>query len=169
MPEGEELHATRPGSTADISRRVDRLERNLEELSRDFAQLTGTVNRVEANQNHAEELNKLRFTALDTSVSSLSTDLKGFMARVEALITGEADTAASREGRALVADYHAWRREIQEQVDANTDRISQTDAVALALTASRQSTGVWVRSVVPWVLSGIGLALTVVNLLDGWL
>jgi hypothetical protein len=169
MAECDEQH-TRPGSAADLSRRMDRLERNHEDLAastaREFAQLSGTISRVEQNQTHAEELNKLRFGALDTAVSTLSADLKGFMSRIESLISGETETAAARQGRELVEDYKSWRREITMQVDTLTDSVEKTDAVAAALIKSRQSTGVWVRSVVPWVLSGIGVAVTVINLFN---
>ena len=96
---------------------MDRLEANHESLTREVSSLAGTIARVEQNQNHAEELNKLRFTSLDTAVGSLTADLKGFMARIESLISGEADTAQTREGRERYADYTKWRGEVDDALE----------------------------------------------------
>ncbi len=147
--------------------RLDRIEQRQDDMERAIHALESTVGRVEQNQAHAEELNRLRFNSLDTAVLTLSTDLKGFMARIEAMISGEVETSATRQGRQLVEDYKAWRREISMQVDTLTDSIERTDAVAAALVKSRQSTGVWVRSTVPWILTGAGIAIGVVGLLNG--
>lgn len=89
--------------------------------------LTSTVARVEINQTHAEELNKLRFGALDTSVSNLGTDLKAFMARIEGMISGEVETVQSREGREIVADYQRWRATI----DAHVTRVTFLGRIAV--------------------------------------
>lgn len=112
--------SARAGSPADLSRRMDRLELNHEALTREVASLTSTVSRVEINQSHAEELNKLRFNALDTSVSNLSADLKTFMARIEGMIDGTVETTASRQGAELVADYQKWRREVDAFIARTT-------------------------------------------------
>jgi hypothetical protein len=167
MAADDEQTSPRPGSAADLSRRMDRMEQNHESLSREFTLLAGTVSRMEQNQVHAEELNKLRFNSLDTSVHGVSVDLKGFMARIEGMISGEIETAQGRQGRELVDDYRRWREEISEQVDRNAESIERSDAVAKALLNSRQSTGVWVRSVVPWLLSGIAATVTIINIVKG--
>ena len=92
----------------------------MERLELELSSLTTTVSRVEINQAHAEELNKLRFSALDTSVSNLAADLKGFMARIEGMLDGSVQTTAGRQGQELVADYQKWRRE----VDADRAKIA---------------------------------------------
>src|SRR5689334_18000737 len=96
---------------------MDALEANHKALTNEVSSLAGTVARVELNQQHAEELNKLRFTSLDTAVSTLSSDLKGFMARIEGMISGEVDTQQSRQGRELVADYQKWRGEVDDALE----------------------------------------------------
>ena len=121
--------ASRPGSAVDLSRRMDRLEANHETLAKEVGALTATVGRVEINQQHAEELNRLRFSSLDLSVGNLTSELKGFMQRIEGMISGEIDTNQAREGRELVADYKRWR----DDVDADRTRISTIGRLAVIL------------------------------------
>lgn len=115
----------RPGSAADLSRRMDALERNHNTLA-------GTVQLIEANQRHAEELNKMRFESLETAVKGVGTDLKGFMLRIEGMISGEVETVQSREGRALVADYKKWR----EKVDTTLDQVRLMGRLGVLLVTS---------------------------------
>lgn len=115
----------RPGSAADLSRRMDALEKNHNSLA-------GTVQLIEQNQRHAEELNKMRFDSLETAVKGVGTDLKGFMARIEGMISGEIDTAQSREGRAILADYKKWR----EEVDTTLDQVRFLGRLSVLLVSS---------------------------------
>jgi ATP phosphoribosyltransferase regulatory subunit HisZ len=78
------------------------------------ASLTGTVARVEQNQTHQAELNKLRFDALDTGLNALRADLTGFMKRIDGMIDGTIETTQTREGRAMVEDYRRWRDGVDE-------------------------------------------------------
>jgi hypothetical protein len=90
------------GSAADLSRRMDGLE---------------------MRQAHAEELNKLRFGSLEASVASLASDLKLFMVRIEAVLSGELDTNATRQTRNERAEWQDWRR----AVDSDRTRIAAVD------------------------------------------
>jgi hypothetical protein len=110
--------ASRVGSGADLSRRLEKVELNHESLAKEVAGLTSTVNQVELNQRHAEELNKLRFGSLDQAiitlrgeVAAVGGDLKGFMSRIEGLITGETELP---QQRALMADWSSWRKDVDE-------------------------------------------------------
>lgn len=111
MPD-DDMPSTRPGSAVDLSRRIERLEHKYDDLA-------ATIARVELNQQHGDELNRLRFDALDNAVKATSLDLKGFMARIEGLISGETETVQSRQGRELVADYQKWRATVDDRLDAN--------------------------------------------------
>ena len=106
----------RVGSTADVSRRVERLEAKQDELAADVTSLKGTVSRVETNQLHASELNKLRFDALDASIQSSTAKLDQFMTRIEGLISGDVQTNQTREAAAILADYHRWRQSVEERL-----------------------------------------------------
>ena len=112
----EELPTTRAGSSLDLARRMDHMERKHEELAKEVAALTATVGRVEQNQAHATELNKLRFDALDMGVKSLAGQLTDFIKRIDGMISGEVETAQSRQGQALVADYQKWRDEVDDDL-----------------------------------------------------
>src|SRR6478752_4035051 len=93
----------RVGSTADLSRRMDRMEAAHDALGREVASLSDTIQRVELNQQHAYELNDLRFKSLDTAVGAIGTKLDSFMARMEGIITGEVQTAQAKNGERLVS------------------------------------------------------------------
>ena len=112
----------RRASTADIVTRIERLEAG-------YAGLAATVERVELNQRHAEDINKLRFDALDMTVKQMGSDLKGFMARIEGILSGEVQTSASREGRELVEEYQAWRKGVDADRQAQAVRNGRLDLI----------------------------------------
>lgn len=105
----DDQQTPRAGTYADLSRRMDRMEVRHDDLAKDVSAITSTVSQVVQNQNHAEELNELRFKSLDTAVGQLTADLKGFMARIEGIMTGEVQTAATRQGAEMVEEYKEWR------------------------------------------------------------
>lgn len=113
----EDTTAARPGSGADLSRRMDRIEQRQDSIEQEVRSLATTVGRVEQNQVHATELNKLRFDALDAGIKAVSATLSDFMRRIEGVITGEIETQQSRTGRELVADYQTWRKGVDEALD----------------------------------------------------
>lgn len=112
----EDETTPKAGTYADLSRRMDRMELKHEDLAKDVAAITATVGQVVLNQKHAEEINELRFKALDTSVGQIGADLKGFMARIDGIVAGDIETAQSRAGRELVADYTIWRKETDKRL-----------------------------------------------------
>ena len=115
-----------PGTT---NARLSRLEAKYDDLAKQVEGAVHTIARVEDNQKHAEELNKLRFGALDTAVSTLTTDLKGFMGRIEGIISGDVQTAQSRQGAELVADYQRWRAATDTRLDAQDVRNGQLNLI----------------------------------------
>jgi len=115
MSDGNDL-TPRAGSTQDVVRRMDRMEQKHEDLAREVGVLSSTVARVEQNQTHAAELNKLRFDSLDTGIGGVKDTLDRFMGRVEGIITGEIQTAQTKTGQELVADYVKWRKETDERL-----------------------------------------------------
>lgn len=88
------------------------MEQKHEELAKEVTALTATVGRVEQNQAHATELNKLRFDALDAGIKSFGAQLGDFMKRVEGIISGEVETTGSRQGQAIIADFTGWRKSV---------------------------------------------------------
>jgi hypothetical protein len=90
---------------------MDRMETKHEDLAKEVATLTATTGQVVLNQQHGEELNTLRFKSLDGAVAGIGTDLKGFMTRMEGIISGEVTTTQGRAGQEMVADFVRWRKE----------------------------------------------------------
>lgn len=122
----------RPGSAADLSRRMDRMEQRQEGFDQRLSSLAASVARVEQNQDHASELNKLRFDALDAGMRSLQIHLADFIKRVEGLVSGEVQTEQMRQGREMVADYQRWR----DQVDADRAKLALLGRLAVLLVSS---------------------------------
>lgn len=122
----------RPGSAADLSRRMDRMEQRQEGFDQRLSSLAASVARVEQNQDHASELNKLRFDALDAGMRSLQIQLADFIKRVEGLVSGEVQTEQMRQGREMVADYQRWR----DQVDADRAKLALLGRLAVLLVSS---------------------------------
>ncbi len=103
------------------------MEQNHEALAGVVANLAGTVARVELNQTHQAELNKLRFDALDTGVGTVKDTLERFMGRINAIVTGEVKLPQAEQGERLVSDYLAWRKEIETRLDAQDVRNGKID------------------------------------------
>lgn len=123
--DGESPVNARPGSGVDLSRRIDRLETTHEALSKEVGGLSTTITRVELNQQHAEEINKLRYDSMHTAIGQVEVGLQAhsdkvtiFMERIEKIMSGETVTQATRAGEALVAEYQKWRAETDLRLDA---------------------------------------------------
>jgi seryl-tRNA synthetase len=119
-----EEQTARPGTTADLSRRMDRMEVSHEALAREVAGLTTTIGRVELNQNHAEELNKLRFDSVNQSIVQVegkldkhASSFNAFIERIEGIIDGTIQTGQTREGQKVLAEYELWRGTVETRLD----------------------------------------------------
>lgn len=106
------------------------MEQRQDNIETEVRTLSATVARVEQNQAHATELNRLRFDALDTGLKSLAGQLDGFMKRVDGILTGEVETAQSKAGRELVIDYTQWRKSVDERLTDLKDRQDTSKARA---------------------------------------
>lgn len=115
----QEDSTSRPGSGADLSRRMERIEARQDEQAREQADLKSAVARVEQSIVHQNQLYERDFKSLNESVGRMGSVLDKFMARMEGLIDGSIETTQTRQGRELVEDYQDWRRE----VDADRTRI----------------------------------------------
>ena len=144
-------------SPSTTNARLSRLEAKYDDLAKQVEGAVHTIARVEQNQTHAEELNKLRFGALDTAVSTLSSDLKGFMARIDGILTGDVETAQSRQGRELIVDYQKWRAATDGRLDAQDVRNGRLDLVAKVVWGLVGGNIVAIIGFVIWLASGRSL------------
>lgn len=126
MTAADETPAPRPGTNADVGRRVDRLESRVDDLA-------ATVARVELNQKHSEELNALRHDALKGGLDTLTGTVSQFMGRIEGIIAGDVETNQTRQGQALVADYMKWRGDVDRRLDEQDVRNARGEGVWVAL------------------------------------
>jgi hypothetical protein len=104
----------RPGSGADLSRRMDRIEQRQDGIEAEVRTLADSVSRVALNQTHQSELNKLRFDSLDASINNVGATLERFMARINSIITGEIQLPQSVS---LMTDWRDWREEVDKDRD----------------------------------------------------
>jgi len=130
MSEAEDLTPapTRVGSSADLARRMDKMEGRQDTLESEVRALTATVARVELNQNHATDLAKMTFNALDSGLKVLDGRCTMINKRIEGIISGEIETAQGRQGAAIMAEYLKWREDTIKRLDAVED--AQKVAVA---------------------------------------
>ncbi len=146
MTADEETHTPAPsrvGSYADLALRIERVERRHETLEGEVRALVQTVSRVEQNQEHATELNKLRFDALDTGVKSIGGQLGDFTKRIEGILTGEVETVQGRQGQQLVAEYKIFHDKTLERLDMLEDHSGTVlEAKATAAEALVKATAV---------------------------
>lgn len=117
----EDEAPVRVGSSVDLARRMDKIEARHETLETEVRNLTVTVGRVETNQAHAEELNKLRFDSQKTSLDTLGAKLDQFIARIDGIISGEVQTAQTRQGQELLAEWTEWRKETSEKLSQHDE------------------------------------------------
>ena len=135
------------------------MELKHEDLAKDVAALTATTAQVVLNQKHAEELNELRFKSLDTAVSQISTDLKGFMVRIDGIMTGEVETTQSRAGRELVAEWTSWRKEVEAWRDVQDQRNAVQGGVLKTLSGAKGII-LMVCAIVSPIVAAVGIIVT---------
>lgn len=129
--------APRSGSGLDLARRMDRMESRQDSMETALHAQSAVIARVELNQTHSEELNKLRFSAIDTSIANLTGTVGAFITRIEGIITGEVETAQSKQGRDMVADYLSWRTKVDAHMTADE---SERKGFTIALSGVRGTT-----------------------------
>src|SRR5690349_5965607 len=133
--------STRPGTGADLARRMDRMETRQDNMETALHSLSATVARVETNQTHAEELNKLRFDSQKTSIDTMAGKLDAFIARIDGIIDGTVETAQTRQAKEVMAEYRAFVGDTKTRLgnleDRNLERDAQTGGVVLALSGAK--------------------------------
>lgn len=117
----------RVGSTADLARRLDRVEHRQDTLEGKVDSLSATVGRLEVSAGHASELSKLRFDAIETNLSHGFEEAGRRWARIEAIISGEVVTPQTK----MMLDQY------QNFVESSTkDRIHLNQRVSLLESAN---------------------------------
>lgn len=132
--------------------------------------LSLTVERVESNQKHAEELNKLRFDNLDKTTATLSADIKGWMTRMEGIFTGDLQTAAARDlkaakeqaqrdGAVVMAEWTTWRKGQEARLDVLEDAAERRGGVMDTLRGAKGLV-LMVMAIISPLIAAIGIIVT---------
>lgn len=112
-----------------MARRMDKLESNHDSLRQEVSGLKSTVERVELNQKHAEEVNALHFAALNTGLTTMSGKFDAFVTRIDGIIAGEIQTAQSQQGQKILAEYLEWRKSVELEMEESRDFRTQTKTI----------------------------------------
>lgn len=139
MSDADEVASTpapaRVGSNADLARRMDRMEQRQDNQETQLRDLAAVVSEIRLGVAHGSELSKLRFDALDTGLNASRTDLAAFMKRIEAIMSGEIQTA---QGKAMMDQYTAFVRESIEDRKNIRDRVDVIEEDHIRRDAARQ-------------------------------
>lgn len=130
-----------------------------EDLAKEVAGLTATTGQVVLNQQHAEAINELRFKSLDTAVGQIGGKLDVFISRVEGILSGDIQTASSRQGLAIVEDYNSWRKDVDARLDAQDTREASRKGVLSALTGAKGII-LMVCAILSPIVAAIGIIVT---------
>jgi len=112
----------RAGTYADLSRRMDRMENRHEDLVEDVRNLSVVVSDVRKDVQHAAELAKLRFDAVELTMKHGFDEAGAHRQRIESIINGDVVTPQAK----LIMDQY---RQFTEQSIA--DRKSLNHRVEL--------------------------------------
>lgn len=114
----------------DLARRLDRVEDVQEKHGLRLHELGNEVGVVKLQVEHAQEMIRIRFAALESAVQAVTTKLDTLLERGE---VRQADPAATPAGRALLAeinDLKEWKGEASKTIDAARGLITAWRIVA---------------------------------------
>jgi hypothetical protein len=135
------------------------MEGRQDSLEAKVLDLTTVVTRVEVNQNHALELNKLRFDTLDTSLKTLTSEVTAFMSRVTSLMTGETETAL---GARMLREYEEFRVSTANRLEAMETRALKIDTQSETRSRGILSAAAGVKSVLLILLAIASAAAAII-------
>lgn len=115
----------RVGSNADLARRMDRMEQRQDNQETQLRELASVTAEIRLGVQHGGELSKLRFDAIEGGLNTQRIMLSDFIKRMEGLISGETQTAQSKQ---LLEEYSKFRTNTTERLDAIEDRTARIDA-----------------------------------------
>ena len=161
----------RPGSTADLVRRVERLELSHSELAKAVNDQGHKLDLVQLEQKHASEMMNSKFSGLEKLAEETSRDLKDLLKFIQSAMSG-APEAQSPATKAMIEEYRDFQREVFEHMKTQTLKSEEfDDYILVQKTKSETTKGLAQRafgsSVVGAVGACIGIALGILALLNG--
>lgn len=122
----EDMSPPRPGSTADLVRRVERLEDVTASLSAAVSEVNHRLDMVNLNQQHQTEMMGSRFKGVEDMLHATSSEVTKITNLIQAAMSGD-PTAQSPMARQMMEEYRAFQHKVlnhietQEKVNENVD------------------------------------------------
>lgn len=114
------------------------MEARQDTTENELRNLTASVIRVEQNQVHATDLNKLRFDALQAGIEQVGSTLTEFVKRMDSLLTGETQTTQTRQ---LMTEYTEFVKEVKDHIKesnaVHAAAAGRSEGVVFALTGGK--------------------------------
>lgn len=128
----------RPGTTADLVRRVDRLEVSQSELTRSVASLEGVTKLVQLEQSHLRELMTARFAGLEATQAQQTMKLDSL---VSLLSQAMADPMNSTpQSKSIYEEYRQFQHEVREGLRAREAHDETVDDYILVQKTKSETT-----------------------------
>ena len=161
----------RPGSTADLARRVENLEKSHVDLAKAVTDYGHKLDMVQLEQKHSSELMDERFSGLKGLAEETSHDLKELMKFIQSAMNG-APEAQSPVAKAMLEEYREFQREVFDHMKTQTTKTADFDDYILVQktkseTASNLAQRAFGGSVIGAVGAVIGIVLGAIALLNG--
>lgn len=158
----EDSPTPRSGSTADLVRRVDRLEAGQNELSRTVTSLESTTKLVQLEQSHLKELMNSRFTTLEAQQSQTQMKLDGIVDLIQKAMSGAPETQ-SAYGRQMIEEYRAFQTDVRLALaDVRKKDEEFDDYVLVQKTKSETTSTLATRAFGSSVLAAVGGVIGVI-------
>lgn len=120
----------RPGTTASIERRVERLEVQQDELQRSVNVMATAVELVKVEQGHMKELMGAKFNMLEAAVSSLAAKFDAFALTINSALSDPEASPAGRHGTDAIKRIHERiDHEVEEASETHSDIKDRLEAV----------------------------------------
>lgn len=161
----------RPGSTADLVRRVERLEQSHGELAKAVNDQSHKLELVQLEQKHASEMMNSKFAGLEKLAEETSHDLKELIKFIQSAMSGAPETQ-SPVAKAMLEEYREFQREVFEHMKTQTLKSEEFDDYILVQKTKTETTKsiaqrAFGSSVVGAVGAVIGITLGLIALLNG--
>lgn len=161
----------RPGSTADLVRRVERLEQSQSELAKAVNDQNHKLELVQVEQRHASEMMDSKFSGLEKLAEETSHDLKDLIKFIQSAMSG-APESQSPAAKAMIEEYRDFQREVFDHMKAQTLKSEEFDDYILIQKTKSETTKSLAQrafggSVLGAVGGAIGVVLGVIALLNG--
>lgn len=135
----ENRNPPRPGSTADLSRRVDRLEATTDRLEAAVTEVNHRLDLVNVNQQHQTEMMQAKFAGMEGMLHQTSGEVSKITQLIEAAYRGD-PAAQSAYGQKIMQEYVAFTKEVRDHIAAQREHNNAVDDYILVQKTRSETT-----------------------------